>query len=161
MQLKRRRENVPVGKIREDFRGELPFGMGFKGWVNVQKTQVGGAKGPAWAEPQESVGYIEAPVSCPCKLCIRDRGLVGKAGWSLRVLMPRQILLILCSFSIRTKRFLSQGWHDDWLPFMIKNTRMQIYYILNLAKQIVWDGYHHGCSFGKHSYSAGVWRSVT
>lgn len=158
MQLKRRRENVPVGKIREDFRGELPSGMGFKGWVNVQKTQVGGAKGPAWAEPQESVGYIEGPVRCPCKLCVRDR--ISKRGRVEPEDLNAQANTAFSLFFQHQNREVFEPGMTWWLT-MIKNTRMQIYYILNLAKQIVWDGYHHGCSFGKHSYSAGVWRSVT
>lgn len=38
MGLESRRDAVPVGEVKEDFREELPFMMGFEGWVNVQDT---------------------------------------------------------------------------------------------------------------------------
>lgn len=47
MEQNSRRENVPIGKIREDFRENVPFVMAFEGWVSVQKTQTGGAEEPA------------------------------------------------------------------------------------------------------------------
>lgn len=71
------------------------------------------------------------------------------------------VLRILCSFSMPNhESFLSRGGHD-LLRFLINKRSMHVYYILSQAKQIVWDDYHYGSSFGTQSSSAevaGTWR---
>lgn len=39
MGLKSRRDIIPARKIKEDFREELPFVMGFERWVNGQDME--------------------------------------------------------------------------------------------------------------------------
>lgn len=110
-------------------------------------------------------GAYRAPCEWSSVTCVLEtEGLGQKGRLEPESLTPRWILLILCSFSLQNHQrfFLSRGWHDDWLSFLINKRRMHIYYILSQAKQIVWDGCLCGSSFEKHSYGAevgaGTWR---
>lgn len=55
--------SIPVGKIRGDFREELPFVMGLEGWVNVQTT--GRSRDASMSRTPGKHGVYREP----CELC--------------------------------------------------------------------------------------------
>lgn len=61
---------------------------------------------PGW----EHMGCIEYPVSGPVELVCGNRGIRPERQVGAGVLTPRQIPLILCSFSLQDhQRFFEQG----------------------------------------------------
>lgn len=79
MGLESRRDIVPVRKIKEDFREELPFVMGFEGWVNVQDTDGrSGGTSRSRALGKHMVYRERTLWITQCKLCIGNKGRKGR-----------------------------------------------------------------------------------
>lgn len=112
------RETVPIGKIREHFREDVPFVMGFQGWVSVQKTQTGGAEGPAWAESWGWTGCTEHPVSewSSVTCVLETEGLGQKGSLEPESWLPGEYCLFSVLSACRTIRgFFEQGMMTWWL----------------------------------------------
>lgn len=150
-----------MGKIREDSEGSCPLR-----WVLNDRWMF---RRPRWEEQRDQheqsprkVWGVQRPLWVIHVNCaFQTEGLGREGRLEPEGLNPQASTTYSLFFQHQNhERFVSRRWHDDWQPFLLNKTRMHTYYILNQAKQIVWDGYFWLFLWETQLWCR-IWRSVT